>query len=597
MPQSTDIFTSAGFAGQAGATGRFASPWVDMATQYAPRTFLDALKLCEYLYVNNATYRAASERVVAYFLTKISLQGQSDEEMAKFKKILDSKVNAMGALKAMGCDRMVYGNAFASIIPPFYRVLKCTECKSTAVRIENLPYEFRFDDLSFHARCGHCERKTRHMVHDYADPSPDKIRVQRWDPKRITIEFNDITGDCNYWLDIDSHMAGKITSGDKFIINTTPWGFIQAVQRKEKYKFNKEYLFHMKEDCIAGIKLYGWGLPSILSSFKNFFRLQVLLRYDETLMMDYIVPIRLVSPALTTGQPGNDMMSMANMENFRSQFEAGIVQHRLDGADWNFFPFAVNYQAIGGEGSKLMQPEAIRTEEDRLLNARGFPPELYRGTITLQAAAVGLRLFERGWQGLVHDLDGALQWMTTSIARITRSGDMESSMESITLSDDLEAKQVRLQLMSANQISRGTGLEAFGLDAKAEKEKVMDEMSSDRKLEQKAQREAEMDQMSLVAPEGEGGEGGGQQGGGATPMDVEAQAQDIATQLVNPQVTTQQRRQELAKIRQSNPTLYASVSKKIDQMRQQAASQGRDQTLSQMVGANQGPGGAPAGGQ
>ena len=140
MPQSTDIFTSAGFAGQAGATGRFASPWVDMATQYAPRTFLDALKLCEYLYVNNATYRAASERVVAYFLTKISLQGQSDEEMAKFKKILDSKVNAMGALKAMGCDRMVYGNAFASIIPPFYRVLKCTECKSTAVRIENLPY-------------------------------------------------------------------------------------------------------------------------------------------------------------------------------------------------------------------------------------------------------------------------------------------------------------------------------------------------------------------------------------------------------------------------------------------------------------------------
>lgn len=593
MPQSNDIFSSMSPGGLGTATGRFASPWVDLATQYAPRTFPDALRLCEYLYTNNSTYKAASERVVSYFLTKIRLQGQSDKEMDKFKKVLENKFNALGALQEMGHNRMVYGNSFASIMPPFYRMLKCTECKASAVRIENINYEFRFNDLSFHAKCPHCHRVTRHMVHDYADPNPDRIRIKSWDPKRMTIEYNDITGDCNYWLDIDPLMASKISSGDRFIINTTPWGFIQAVQRKQKYKFNKEYLFHMKDPCIAGIKLYGWGLPSILSSFKNFFRLQVLLRYDETLCMDYIVPLRLVSPAQVSGPQSNDMMGIANMENFRSQFEAGIVQHRLDGADWNFFPFPVNYQAIGGEGSALMQPEAIRNEEDRLLNARGFPPELYRGTLTLQSAAVGLRLFERGWQPFVHDLNDALQWMVTSIARITRSGDMEANLESVTLSDDLEAKNLRLQLMAGGQISRQTALEPFGLDADAEKAKSMDELASDRKLEMEAQREAEMEQMALVAPEGEGGQGGqGASAGSSTPMDVQAQAQDIAMQLVNPQVTTAQRRQELAKIRSSNPTLYASVSKIIEQTRQQAGSQGRDQVLQQMV-EQQGPGGQP----
>ncbi len=61
-------------------------------------------------------------------------------------------------------------------------------------------------------------------------------------------------------------------------------------------------------------------------------------------------------------------------------------------------------------------------------------------------------------------------------------------------------------------------------------------------------------------------------------------------QLVNPQVTTAQRRQELAKIRASNPTLYASVSKAIDQARQQAASAGRDGALQQMT-QQAGPGG------
>ena len=45
----------------------------------------------------------------------------------------------------------------------------------------------------------------------------------------------------------------------------------------------------------------------------------------------------------------------------------------------------------------------------------GFPPELYRGTLTLQSAAVGLRLFERSWQPFVHDLNDALQWMTSSL--------------------------------------------------------------------------------------------------------------------------------------------------------------------------------------
>lgn len=201
-------------------------------------------------------------------------------------------------------------------IPPFYRVLKCTVCKSSAVRIENIDYQFRFSDLAFHARCPHCQRVTRHMVHDYPDPNPDRIRLKRWDPNRMFIEYNDITGDCEYWLDIEPLVAGKISAGDRFIINTTPWGFIQAVHRKQRYRFNKEYLFHMKESCIAGIPLRGWGMPSILCSFKNFFRLQIMLRYDETLMMDYIVPIRLVSPAGVTGQAGgsNDMMQMANME-------------------------------------------------------------------------------------------------------------------------------------------------------------------------------------------------------------------------------------------------------------------------------------------
>ena len=568
--------------------GRFASPWVDLATQYAPRTFRDALTLCEYLYVNNSTYRKASERVVSYFLTKVNLSGQSDNELDKFDKILNQKFDAIGKLKEMGEDYMCYGNAFASIIPAFRRMLRCVKCSSATI-IDKVNYEFRFNDLSFHAKCGKCDQITRHMVHDYADPNPDKIRLVRWDPKKITIEYNDITGDTNYWLEIDSWIGAKIRTGDKFFINTTPWSFIQAIHRSQKYKFNKEYFYHMKEGCLAGIRLYGWGLPSILSSFKNFFRLQVMLRYDETLMMDYIVPMRIISPQGVTGNVGNDIMAVANMENFRNQFASGVVRHRLDGADWNFFPFPVNYQAIGGEGKNLSPADLIRNEEDRLLNARGFPPELYRGTLTLQAASVGLRLFERSWEHFVSDLNGSLQWMATTVARLTRAGDIEAELESSTLTDDLEAKQLRLNLMSAQQISKSTALAPFGIDAAEERKRILDEAKEERRSQAAAQQEMEMEQMSLggdASEEQQQGQGGSNE---ATPMDVQSQGEEIAQNLVNPQMSNTQRRQELNKIRQSNPTLHAVVVQAMEKMRQQAGMQGRDGVLQQQANQTQAP--------
>ena len=50
---------------------RFANPYADVASRYAPRTFRDALTLCEHLYCNDGSYRAASEKVVNYFITKL----------------------------------------------------------------------------------------------------------------------------------------------------------------------------------------------------------------------------------------------------------------------------------------------------------------------------------------------------------------------------------------------------------------------------------------------------------------------------------------------------------------------------------------------
>lgn len=567
-------------------SSRFASPWTDVASQFAPRTFRDALTLCEYLYANNSVYKKASERIVSYFLTKVKLTGQADDELEKFRAIVEKKFGIMERLKEMGEDMMCYGNSFASIIPSFTRMLKCTNCRAqgndTVVKMLGKPFEFRAGDLSFYTRCHKCHQTCRHMVHDYPDPNPENIKLVRRDPKAITIEHNPERGISNYWMDIDPLIASRIRSGDPFLLATTPWTVIQAVVRNQKYKFNPEYFYHLKEGCISGLKLYGWGLPSVLSAFKDFFRIQVLRRYDEALMMDYIIPMRIISPA-GGGTNGSDMLATASMKSFRDNAESAIAKHRIDGADWNIFPFPVEYQAVGGEGRELAPKDLIMDEEDRLLNARGIPPQLYRGDLLLQTAPTALRVFERGWQPLVDGLGQAAQWMVTSIARQVKSGDIEAELASVTLVDDLQQESVRLTLMQAGILSKETGLESMNIDPKNERKRILEETKEDQREQMKAQRELEMEQMNLNTPEGDAQGTGGGEGGGATPMDVQGQGAAIAQQLLDPSVPETARRQQLSQYRSSNPTLHAVIIKEMERLRNSAGTAGQAQAMPQAI--------------
>jgi len=161
----------------------------------------------------------------------------------------------------------------------------------------------------------------RHTIHDYADNNPENLKVIVRDPKSITIEPSPEAGTQNYHMEIDPWLQNKIRSNDQYIVATTPWSMLQAVSRGQKYKFHKDYIFHLKEGCIPGIKLYGWGLPSILSAFQDFFRIQILRKYDQTLVLDYIIPMRILSPARgSVSSDGNSIICQRMSPVWRPRF-------------------------------------------------------------------------------------------------------------------------------------------------------------------------------------------------------------------------------------------------------------------------------------
>ena len=544
-----------------------------------------AFELTEMLYYRSGIYKKATERIVDYFLTKPIFSSTDDEERKRFEKIMSGDFGVMQRLREIDLDKMSYGNGIASINFPFKRTLRCMVCSTEKAIINDAgsfnEFYFSAADYTFHARCSFCKTIRQHTVRDYPVRDASRIRLVRWDPKRIHIEYNEITGDKRFWLDIDPGIISRVRSSDPFTLATLPASFLTAIKNNQKYRFNANRVFHTFEPSLAGLNLRGWGVPPVLSAFRNFFRLQVLYRYDEVMKMDFIVPLRIISPAITKMASGNSVMEL-NLKNFSDRAMEAVERHRIDGADWNFFPFAVNYQAIGGEGQQLdqSQRDTIQAEEDRLLNVRGIPPELYRASLTLVNAPVGLRLFEAGNIGLTEDNNRLINWMSAQISRFMECGSHEASVERVTITDNLDDKVWRLQAAQSGIISKETGFSPLGIDAAEEERRVLDEQMRSQREQQKAQQELSMEQMSIGTDDSSSE--GRDQGGGMTIDDLDAQADEEARAILDPSLPESAGRQRLAALRNTNGTLHALVLKKLDQYRSRAGVAGRAAGLQSM---------------
>jgi len=244
---------------------------------------------------------------------------------------------------------------------------------------------------------------------------------------------------------------------------------------------------------------------------------------------------------------------------------------------------------IGGEAKQLAPKESIQQAENELLNAMGFPQELFAGTLSLQAAPVALRLFEREWNPLVDNMNAILQWMTDQVARYFMWDKPDVKLTPITLADDMEKKGIQMQAAAGQDISKQTAYRSIGIDYLAEQQRIIKEQQDVQKMQEKAMAEAQAQAANgangagMDGESSNGGDGMSGPGGdiGATPGDIMQQAQEIAKRILEANNPTYSR-QVLAQAKQTNPALYAQVKSQLQEMRQQLSSQGKQIMLEQM---------------
>ena len=560
--------------------GDFVDPFYDMSTLKMPRNMQDALQWAESIWMRNGVYREACRRVTNFFLTSIEYSDISDDEKGHWEDFDNNKSKLFDVLGSISADWHCYNNSFTSVFTPFIRYLGCPRCNTQrpACAVE---YEFRKGE--FIDQRG-CNSNNGNRICGYKGPlkrvdrpllNPEKIKIIRWSPHLIKIKYNPISHDVCYTLRIPGEIRTAILKGDPFFIETLPWEFVKTVLEEKDFQFNDGALFHLKQETLAGIRNAGWGLPSILTILPQIYHIQVLERYDEAIALDYIMPLRIITPAGGNSSVADPLKS-SNMGNLVSRIEWMLRERRRDPAMWNILPFPIEYKAFGGEAKTIFTADIKTLAMDSLLNAMGVPPEFYKMNLGIQTAPTSVRLFQQMHAPFISGINSWLDWSTEKIASYMSWDKPGKKLKPPTLADDLELRQIMLQLAASDRISMGTAVGPMGIDMEHEQERLRDEKRRNMEEQQKFQKDIKNQQLqdlvsmpSSGGPEGEGG------GGNVTPGDLQGQAEDLAQQTVR-MPSLAQKRKLLAQIRGSSETLYSLVKKRMEDARSAAGAQGRE---------------------
>ena len=591
-------------------------PFMDIASLSMPSTMVDCLKWCERIFERMGVYRSAVERIIAYFITDIQIDGIDRKEKDKYLDFFYDELNIKSLLIDVSLDYFFYGNSFTSPLIPIKRYLYCPYCalerplSEIATRSE---FSYTWSGYKFQVTCPRCQRRDAWQVNDRRAASGPQLIMKRWSPHEIELSFDPYTEKTHYIWKIPPDYADQIRRGELQVLETANWEIIEAVRDRRWIRFDDGFVYHMKEHRLAGQQNRGWGISKALTNFGLAYYVQMLHRYNEALALDYVVPFRVITPELKGGPIETEPAFKLGISTFVNRVSGMVRSRRSDPTKWNILPFPIRYQALGGDATAFTPRELLEQGYDVMFNSIGCPIEFYRGSISTQSLLPALRIFEAHHQPYRDQLVDFLGFVADSVSARKEWDPIQPSMLKPRYADDITRQQMQLQLGLNQQISQTTALRAIDLEFEEEQRRKMEEQQIEAELSAEAQEE--MDQQasaqqlfpplgaSTLAAQQQQQQGAAQPpGAGApsqaqgisassgmpmnigqarTPEEYTAQAGQIAQSLLMiPDDAT--RKSQLAQIKQQDPVLQLMVLDQLKQQRKQLRTQGGQMLMQQM---------------
>lgn len=589
----------------------FPDPWLDYASLTMPRTMSNALEFCQFALLSDPIYRQGLLRIISYFMTDVECvdpkAGKREKEHVR--EYFHDHLQIIPHVQRVAFDRKMYGNSFNSVLQGFKRYMVCPQCHRHEAPFRefarNPAYKFRVGKrCQLMGQCVRCGFQGAWKHDDRRSTRAEDVILRRWSPHELEIQFSPISERCAYIWKIPQYIRNDVLRGQQHVLEDTPWEIIEAVNDSGHFQFNDDVVLHLKEQAPAGLngRLRGWGLPEVLVNYRQAFYVQLLRRTNEALSMDFVIPIRIVTPEARMGEATMaDPATMMDLGTYRGQFDEMIQMSRLNPTAWHYLPFPVKYSTLGGDASKFVQPDLLAQAQETELNAIGVPVQFYKFDAGTQFTPQMLRMMEAHHIPFVSEINWYIDQIGRAISQLTGQRYLRLQLKPPRHADNIEEKAAKLQLWLAGKISAETALQTIDADPNRETIRMLEEEAFSSEAQEKmqqllelraAQRQLVPSQMQQMQMQMSGG-GQPAQGGGM-PISVGQPNMNTTVDDLYQQATAQaqqiyalpdsQRASALINLKKQNPPLHAMVSEQLEQMKQQDQLQGAEMAKQQRLG-------------
>jgi hypothetical protein len=446
---------------------RYPSPWWDVAHMDLPRSVKHLFRWCRYHMLVNPLVASVTRKMSAYPITELVIDDDPDEGFDKHKRKWEDflfRVADMNRFQLeVGLDYHGYGNCIVSILYPFHKYLQCRMCNYKE-RIKRLKYrgQWDFKNFKYTLRCPRCSHFGNAKVKDEFYKSYRDIKLIRWNPTDIDIDFNPITREPEYAYKPPEKIRSKVLRKNKRYLEELPQQLIAAMKSRRPFILTRENIFHFKAPTPSlSANDEGWGYPPILPALKDSFYLQIMKKAQEAVMLEHLVPLDIMFPASADANANPYMM--INLADWKSRIEGEIVKWRWDPNYKPILPIPVGHQRIGGNGRALMLTQEIRAWSEHIIAGMGVPQEF----VFVENQLLTYRTMHEHF--LKH-------FLIPNIARFMGWREISVHMREFKMADDMQMKQMLMSLNQMRKISDKTLLSEFGKDSLEEAKMIEQEL-------------------------------------------------------------------------------------------------------------------------
>ena len=497
--------------------------------------------------IGPALYTWAFYPILDYAITG----GKDDRE--KWEDFFENHLFLTSELGETGLDYLMYGNSFKTVYFKKENVIVTRNQTYDVETVKDLSFkviEFGGEEvIEVRFRIPGKHELQKGFLRPIGGKSPNKLKVYRWNPYFIDIDWIESAQFAIYYYIIPKSDITRVNEKDPLFIKHIPYGILKEIIKGSRLiQIPRRTMFHFKRMSPLSLFYPGWGLPITTWAMKEAAKKEILSKAQIKMIIRYAMPFIVFFP-----QPLSNLDPLrSGLHKWTKWIRASIKRFAENPGAPQYSPIPLGVQVAGPTVEQLTLTQEEQASREVILNSLDMLKEFAWGGGSYTSAAHASRVMSNKFSSYIKSLSSYLNYLIQEVSSKLGWEPIKIRFQEVKLPDETSKLQILMELAQNKYISPYHVLKAMGIhDYKREVEQIKDFLEEQAEISEKEQ-ELQMQVQAKLE------ETAGQQ---FNPMIA---AQIIASLLL--QKSRAEIEQYFAKIQQVAPEFGELVAHAMDEM-------------------------------